>query len=278
MTVRPARQQLQAWIALALCATLLGCGATPLHKRTRTPEGTEVKNIDLSFLTPGQTTRAEVKDKLKLIDTGYQGDHFFLGRWSSSTSGAWGPGFAGRVWKSGNLLVEFDDAGVVKRFELFDDAKALRYLAPVAADTPLQLASSLELPVKYYLSEVWQLGDAKSGGPMAEQLVDAKIVDAKIVLSKGTFDFEELGESKKKQKFSLPARAVLRVETPVIIRFPDPTYISQRLHCARDLKKIGGPSGRDINLQVTMPQLVTLMSYVAQVTKSQVSPPEADRK
>jgi len=262
------RRWLQAGIALALCATLLGCiGATPLRKRTRTPEGTEVKNIDLSFLTPGQTTRAEVKDKLKLIDTGYQGDHFFLGRWSSSTSGAWGPGFAGRVWKSGNLLVEFDDAGVVKRFELFDDAKALRYLAPVAADTPLQLASPLELPVKYYLSEVWQLGDAKSGGPMAEQLVDAK-----IVLSKGTFDFEELGERKKKQKFSLPARAVLRVETPVIIRFPDPTYISQRLHCARDLKQIGGPSGRDINLQVTMPQLVTLMSYVAQAAKSPARP------
>ena len=273
MTVRPggightcARQRLQARIALALCATLLGCiGATPLHKRTRTPEGTVVKDIDLSFLHPGQTTHAEVKDKLKLIDTGYQGDHFFVGRWSSSTSGAWVfvlglPGAAGRVWKSGNLLVEFDDAGVVKRFEPFDDAKALRHLAPVAADTPLQLEPPLELPVKYFL------------------LAGAQLVDAKIVLSKGTFDFEELGERKKKQNFSLPAREVLRVETPIMFRFPDPTYISQRLHCARDLEKIGGPSGRDINLEVTMPQLVTLMSYVAQVTKSQVSAPEADRK
>jgi len=259
-----ARQQLQAGIALALCAILLGCiGAAPLRKRTRTPEGTEVKNIDLSFLTPGQTTHAEVKEKLKPIDTGYQGDHFFVGRWSSSTSGAWAiflglPGFAGRVWKSGNLLVEFDDAGVVKRFEPFDDAKAPRCLAPVAADTPLQLASPLELQVKYYL------------------LAGGQLVDAKIVLSKGTFDFEELGERKKKQKFSLPASEVLRVETPVIIRFPDPTYISQRLHCARDLKKIGGPGGRDLNLEVTMPQLVTLMSYVAQAAKSPASVPEAN--
>ena len=249
------RQQLQAGITLALCATLLGCiGATPLHKRTRTPQGTEVKNIDLSFLTPGQTTRADVKEKLKLIDTGYQGDHYFLGRWSSSTSGTWMfglPGaFAGRVWKSGNLLVEFDDAGVVKRFEPFDDAKALRHLAPVAADTPLQLASPLELQVKYYLLE------------------GVQFVDAKIVLSKGRFDFEELGERKKKHKFSLPASDVLRVETPVIIHFPDPTYISQRLHCARNLEKIGGPGGRDINLEVTMPQLVTLMSYVAQAATS----------
>jgi hypothetical protein len=261
-----ARQGLQAGIAFALCATLLGCiGATPLPKRTRTPEGPEVKNIDLSFLHPGQTTRAEVKEKLKLIDTGYQGDHFFLGRWSSSTWGEWAVfpgnlGVAGRAWKSGNLLVEFDDAGIVKRFEPFDDAKALRHLAPVVVDTPLKLDSLLELPVKY------------------SKFANPQLVDAKIVLSKSTFDFEELGELKKKHKFSLPASEVLRVETPVTIRFPDPTYISQRLRCARDLKRIGGPPGRDLNLEVTMPQLVTLMSYVARAAKSPASAPEAERK
>jgi len=159
-------------------------------------------------------------------------------------------GVAGRTWKSGNLLVEFDDAGIVKRVEPFDDARALRHLGPVAASTPLQLESPLELPVKY------------------SKFANAQLVDAKIVLSKGTFDFEELGELKKKHKFSLPASEVLRVETPVTIRFPDPTYISQRLRCARNLKKIGGPPGRDLNLEVTMPQLVTLMSYVAQAVKS----------
>ena len=37
--------QLRAGIALVLCAVLNGCiGATPLPKRT--PEGTEVKNVD----------------------------------------------------------------------------------------------------------------------------------------------------------------------------------------------------------------------------------------
>ena len=266
---RCARQWLQAGITFVLCAALLGCiGATPVPKRTRTPEGTEVKNIDLSFLTPGQTTRAEVKDKLKLIDTGYQGDHFFLGRWSSSTWGAWyilagtyrAAAGGGRVWKSGNLLVEFGDEGIVKRFELFDDPKALQRLVPVAADTPLQLPSPLELPVHY-----WKIAGSKK-------------VDAKIVLSKGTIDFEELGELKKKHKFSLPASEVLRVETPVTIRDPNPNYISQRLRCARDLKKIGGPPGRDLNLEVTMPQLVTLMSYVAQAAKSLAGAPEADRK
>ncbi|MFI5095240.1 MAG: hypothetical protein ACHQIK_17525 [Candidatus Acidiferrales bacterium] len=263
-----AQRWLQVGITLPLCVTLLGClGATRLPKRTRTPEGTEVKNIDLSFLHPGQTTRAEVKERLKLIDTGYQGDHFFLGRWSSSVWGAWAVGLwsggGGRVWKNGNLLVEFDDAGIVKRFEPFDDTKALRYLAPVAAGTPLQLESPLELPVKY-----WKFG-------WGEQPVDAK-----IVLSKGTFDFEELGKLKKKHKFSLPASEILRVEAPVAIRDrdPAPTYTSQTLRCARDLKKIGGPRGKDLNLDVMIPQLVTLMSYVSQAAKSPVSAPTADRK
>jgi hypothetical protein len=39
-----------------------------------------------------------------------------------------GLGGGGRVWKSGNLLVEFDESGVVKRSEPFNDRKALRVL------------------------------------------------------------------------------------------------------------------------------------------------------
>jgi hypothetical protein len=258
---------LQGGIALVLCATLGGCiGATPLPKRTRTPEGTEVKNVDVAFIHPGQTTRAEVKEKLKLIDTGYSGDRFFLGRWSSSTWGGWvvvvgadpgGLGGGGRVWKSGNLLVEFDEAGVVKRSEPFDDAKAIRVLGPVAENTPLQLTAPLELPVKY-----WKVPNAQP-------------VPAKIVLSAGSLDFEELGEQKKKHKFSLAAKDVVRVETPVTLLDPDPTYTSERLRCARDLRKIGGPRGKDLNLEVTLPQLVTLMSYASLAAKGQAGGPAA---
>ena len=252
-------KKLQILAAGLLCTSLSGCiGATPLPKRTRTPEGTEVKNVDVKFIHPGQTTRAEVKEKLKLIDTGYPNDHFFLGRWSSSTWGGWiilvgtcceTVGGAGRVWKSGNLLVEFDEAGVVTRSEPFDDRKAIRMLGPVSENTPLQLTEPLEMPVKY-----WKIPGSLS-------------VPAKIVLSAGGLDFEELGEEKKKHKFSLAAKDALKVETPFSMLIPDPTYTGQRIHCARDLRKLGGPRGKDLNLQVTLPQLVTLMSYVAQATK-----------
>ncbi len=249
-------RSLHTGAALVLCSTFLACiGATPLPKRTRTPEGTEVKSVDLTFIHPGQTTRDEVRQKLKIIDTGYEGDHFFLGRWSSSTWGGWmvavgmppgGFGGGGRVWKSGNLLVEFDDAGVVKRSEPFDDRKSIRVLTPVAANTPLHLTPPLELDLKFW------------------ETVGVGIVSAKIVLSPGRLDFEELGDRKNKYKFSLPAKDVLRVETPITAANTDPTYSGYRLRCAHDLKKVGGPHSRDINLALTLPQIVTLMTYVSQ--------------
>jgi hypothetical protein len=248
----------QTVTAILLSLILSSCiGATPLPKRTRTPAGTEVKNIDLSFIRSGQTTRAEVKEKLKLIDTGYEGDRFFLGRWSSSSWGGWavlggcspeggcagGDVHGGRVWNSGNLLVEFDDAGIVKRSKVFKDSHAIRELTPVAEGTPLQMTAPLELAVNYWRKN--------------------QLSTAKITLSPRSFDFEEVGEQKEKHKFSLAAKDLLRVETPHTLQRQDPTYTSQRLRCARDLKKIGGPSGKDINLQVTLPQLVTLMTYVS---------------
>jgi hypothetical protein len=220
--------------------------------------GAEVKNVDLTFIRPGQTTRVEVQEKLKLIDAGYQGSQFFLGRWSSSSWGTWAvlTGYTnsyiggGRVWKSGNLLVEFDDAGLVKTSKLFDDSHAILELTTVAERTPLPMAAPMELAVKY-----WRNGAAPP-------------VPATITLSANSFGFEELGEQRQKHKFSLPAKDVLRVETPVTIRDPDPTYLVQRLRCSQNLKRIGGPSSKDLNLEITLPELVTLLSYVSQATKS----------
>jgi hypothetical protein len=244
---------LSAGTALVLCAILSGCiGATPLPRRTRTATGAEVKSVDLTFIHPGQTTRDEVREKLKIIDTGYAGDRYFLGRWSSSSWGGWmiGAGMCceaigggGRVWKTGNLLVEFDDAGIVKRSESFDDRKAARLLDPVAANTPLRLAEPLELTVKYWKQNVAQ-------------------VPAKLVLSATSLDLEEVSDRKKKDKFSIPAKDVLQVNPAVVSA--DPILTGQRVHCARDLHKLGGPRGKDLNLLVTLPQLVTLISYAAQ--------------
>lgn len=246
---------LQATAVFLICATLLACfGATPLPKRTRTPTGTELKKLDLSFIRPGETTRAEVQDRLRAIDTGYEGDRFFLGRWSSSTWGGWiilpgGPccgaeGAAGRVWKTGNLLIEFDDQGIVKRIESFQDHKAVQVLAPVADNTPVPLDPPLEMSVNY-----WK---------------DTTVyVPARIVLSKDRFDFEELSEQKKRHVFSVPSRDLRKIGSPLGMAGTDPIVAGRRVECIRDLKKLGGPRGKHINLQLTMPQLITLMRYVS---------------
>src|SRR5713226_4051618 len=114
--------QLISIVLLLLCLLMPGCaGVTRVPERARTPQGSE-KKIDLSFMQPGQTTRAEVAEKLKQVDTGFQSDHFFLGRWNSSKWGGWiaavglgtSAGGAARFWHDVNLLLEFDDKGTLK--------------------------------------------------------------------------------------------------------------------------------------------------------------------
>jgi hypothetical protein len=246
----------QAILTFLLCSMLAACiGVTPLPKRTRTPEGTEVKTVDLGFIQPGHTTRAEVNEELKLIDTGYQGDRYFLGRWSSSSMGGWafivgmggGIANASRLWKSGNLLVEFDQ-GIVLNYITFPDKKLILELAPVAGISPA-VPGRHELAVKYLK------GDYK------------QVFPAKIVLAAGAFDFEELGTAKKPHKFTLPARDVLSVTTSLARQDPDPVFTTHTVHFARNLKPIGGPRGKTITLQVNTPDLVRLLSFISHSTE-----------
>lgn len=238
--------------AILLCLALEGCvGVTPLPKRTRTPQGIEEKTVDLDFIQPGKTTRADVKDKLKLLDTGLQSERFFLGRWSSSSSGGWvflvgytgGIGNASRFWKSGNLLVEFDPAGLVTRYQTFNDSHLHASLLVVAGEAPIAATESVELPVTYWKA-------------------NAQAIPAKITLSASSFEFEELGIAKKRHKFALPVKDFTGIGTAVIAN-PDPVNTRQVLHFAHDLKSIGGPGGKRLNLDVTLPELVTLMLHVS---------------
>jgi hypothetical protein len=228
-----------------------------------------LKKLDLSFIRAGSTTRAEVREKLRAIDTGYQGDRYFLGRWSSSTWGGWmilpggtccgSVGSGGRVWKTGNLLIEFDDRGTVMGVEPFEDRKAVQVLVPVAKNTPVLLDPPIEMSVTY-----WKNGAVQ--------------VPAKIVLSREKLDFEELGEQKKKHIFSVPVRDLRKMGSPITLAGTDPTYAGRRIECARDLRKLGGPRGKYINLQLTTPQLVTLMRYVFDANHAVIAETEAPAK
>jgi len=156
-------------------------------------------------------------------------------------------GGGGRVWKSGNLLVEFDDAGLVKRTEPFDDKKSYLPLTLVAENSPLQSELPMEIPVKY--------------------LKNNTIVPATVVLSKDSLGIEETSGNKKRYKFSVP-RDLVKIQTSIFLQSSDPTYVGWRIHCKHDLRQFGGPRGKDLNVDVTVPQLVTLMSYMRNTSQA----------
>src|SRR5690348_14350444 len=74
---------------LFACALLWGCvGATPMRQRTVGQQG-PTNNVDLSFLTKGKTTRAEVIEKLRAVGTGVESRSLFVARWRTSNWGGW---------------------------------------------------------------------------------------------------------------------------------------------------------------------------------------------
>ena len=146
-----------AWAAIGLC----GCaGATRLPMRTRGPEGAHLENrLDLQFLDDNGMRSEEVRRRLSAIDTGYQNPRLFWGRWSDSKWGYWwiaaatpqgAAGDARRVWHAHNVLVAFDENGVVKEKVFVDNDAALwRELhKQLEGVPPLDLTRPVNLIVK----------------------------------------------------------------------------------------------------------------------------------
>src|SRR2546427_6798995 len=184
--------QLISIVLLLLCLFMPGCaGVTRVPERARTPQGSE-KKIDLSFMQIGKTTRAEVAEKLKQVDTGFQSDHFFFARWNESKWGGWAytldRGGAARFWHDVNLLVEFDDKSAVKRSETFPDKLLIEKITPVAAESSKSPAENTEMDIQ------WN----KTGHVGANGLLHTA---AKLMLSADAVEFVEIGEAKKLTHF-----------------------------------------------------------------------------
>ncbi len=243
---------------LLLSLVFTGCiGVTRVPERTRTPQG-PVKKIDLSFLRPGETTRSEVLEKLKPIDTGFQSDHFFLGRWDTSKWGGWAfvagsnsaAGGTKRFWHDVNFMAEFDDKGTLKRDEIFPDKVLIEKLAPIVGESNLLLGTER--------SEI------------AIQFSYQRIVPGKIILTASSMEFIEESKAKKPWHFTVPRGQLSAVGLSVLIRAPDPVYVSEVLHFSGNLKQFGGPRGKRLYLRITVPDLVTVLSYISQYSAQPV--------
>ena len=155
---------------------LSGCVVAPMRLPTRTTGQTgttlEKSDIDLTFLQAGVTRREDVVNKLSRIDTGYSSPTLFWGRWSESKWGVGGvgliPGSGGgaeRIWHAHNLLVSFDENGLMQAKELTDDGKVVDIqLRAQLAKAPLLDLSQPVLITKMYgvysYSGSWQ-GDLR---------------------------------------------------------------------------------------------------------------------
>ncbi len=182
--------------AEGLCAlALMGCvGATRLLTHTNGPEGTTIQNddIDMSFLKAGTTHREEVDGRLNRIDTHYSNSRLFWGRWSGSKWGAWliialpgGAGVAaGRFWHVNNLLVIFDENGVMQKDELIDNEKVLEreLRAQLLKAPPLDLSQ----PVPFELTVPVGYGGQPRGLPR-NFLDDIKLTKEFLFLSGNNF-------------------------------------------------------------------------------------------
>lgn len=202
----------------------------------------------------GQTSRAEVMGKLKLIDTGFQSDHFFLGRWNSSKWGGWvvavglgnSTGGAARFWHDVNLLVEFDEKGAVKSYVTFPDQQLVEMLAGVAESN--KTTGPVEIDIQW-------MKTGYVGMPLT----------SKLVLSADVMEFVEIGRAKKLVHFKVPADQFVNIGTAAGNgNVSDPVYTTQVLHFSSDLKQVGGPHGKKLYLRVTVPQVVILLSYLSQ--------------
>jgi hypothetical protein len=230
---------------------LAGCiGIVPMRRRTVAQQGA-TGNIDTRFLKPGETRRGEVLDKLRGTDTGFASDRFFVGRWRTSKAGAWiaigtpagyGGFAADRLWRNTNLVVRFDNDGAVESYELFPDKMVAEKLLPVAQHQRLSVPEQLETSFTLNGTEI----------PVS------------LLLLKESLEFAELARfhHRPQYHYTIPRQALERV---TVDRFQDNVaYLNVTFHFTRDVRQFNGPRGKKIGLQMTVPELITVLAYASE--------------
>lgn len=104
---------LRRWHVAVLFLSLLLLSACivpplPMTHRTEAPNGAKLPDLD--FIQPGVTARDQVEQNLKSLDTGAT-PGMFWGRFNHSVMSD--PG-GSRYWSRDNLLITYDDQGLVK--------------------------------------------------------------------------------------------------------------------------------------------------------------------
>ncbi len=259
-----------AWIAF-LCAFSSGCVAVPTRvpTKTRNISGDLGKKLDLDFIQVGSTKREEVGQKLGWIDTGLKDDRLFLGRWADSSWGvAWAAvgeipavGVSNRGWTTHNLLLDFDEKGVVRQMSVVPDKDILRTLSKwVSEDSSgsLDLSTPIKLPAEYIRSSKHFLGTLLLGRDAFVFLQDRE------TNSKEVYDFRisPASISHLSVGHGVPLEGLVSSEcrtcTGTIRPSVSPGNVVVTIHFTRSAS-----AGSKVNLRMDLPTMMVLIKYVA---------------
>ncbi len=241
-------------LAVSLLLACSGClylgPGVPVHvpKQTTDISG-EKRDLDLTFLKTGSTTREEVTKNLAPIDAGVNEPRFFWGRWETSS---WVsapllapyPPFTGRVWVTQNILIAFDSQNLVQGWkvlkdkELFPELDRLEPTPAAALDLTSPVQLNVELPFEY--------GSAR---PLAT-----------LVLSSASFQYETESRKVETPRGNLQKISSAPEDTPSdpsVKLGPDAAHIWIRLHFAKRTK-----AGKSLLFGVEPPGLLLLRRYM----------------
>lgn len=116
--------------------------------------GIGAQPVDLNFLEPGLTSRDEVLSKLAFMNAGVKSERIFWGRWSESkwayvwfaAGGYNAAGGSGRMWHRSNIILQFNENGVLQQSSIVPDkqietmlARSLQHHSPLDLTTPASI-------------------------------------------------------------------------------------------------------------------------------------------
>lgn len=243
------------WTGL-LCVCCAGCIIVPVRVQTKTisVSGVAGKKLDLGFIKAGATRREEVEQKLGWVDTGVKDDNFFVGRWAESSWGAaWaaGGGYSAaggwnRAWTTHNLIVDFDDNGVVLQTSQLPDKDVIEAFSERISKEPvhpLDLSVPIRVPVEYFRS--------------------GKSFPGTLILSKDDFSFLEDREMGSKVAYDFktqPENLVhLKLGNWVTSNSSHPENMPVTINFKRRT-----PVGSKFVAQMDLPATMILLKYIRQ--------------
>ena len=234
-----------------------GCIAVPIHHAKKMKSGstdTPPRQVDLTFIKVGETSRDEVSKRLSWVDTGIDGKAFFAGRWAENSWGvAWGAAsfpYAGggynEIWKTHNVIIDFDDRFLVKGVTHFADKDIIAILS-----TRLKQASesTLDRTVPIKMSIEYLRPSESSKAHLGE-----------LILSKDEWEFVESPDGNKKGKYSYKTTKQNISHITMGMSEPsEPQQICVVLHFKQKTRV-----GKQMSVRVTLVETAVLIKYLAE--------------